>query len=230
MNPSTVTSLKTIRGFIGSPSSLLPRRPRVREDDDAVGPDLLRLRELQGGEVTSVAEQTLPFSEDDREHHQAVLVDEILLLQRVHKLRAAVDDDVVGELLLELAYLGCDIPADDGRVVPLGLVQRRRDDELGHVVELVGELSFPRWPRIREAVVRHAPEEECVGRHRLVELELVSLFAPVELKAPTAVLVILGATRVFDDAVHRHELCDHDLSHGYLRVSGDESRNSSTIE
>jgi hypothetical protein len=53
------------------------------------------------------------------------------------------DHDVTRELVLEFADLGRHIPADDGRVVPLGLVQRRRHDELGHVVELVGELSFP---------------------------------------------------------------------------------------
>src|SRR5438034_11183726 len=72
-----------------------------------------------------------------KEHN---LVDEIVFLQRVHELRAAVDDDVVGELLLELADLCCDIAMDDRRVVPFGLVQGRRHHELGHAVDLVGLL------------------------------------------------------------------------------------------
>src|SRR5207248_6901611 len=92
-----------------------------------------------------------------------------------------------------------------------------------------GELSVPRWPGVCEAFVRHAPEKESVARVGLVDLEVVSFLTSVDLEAPAAVLVVLGATRVFDDAVHRDELRYHDPSHGYLRV-GNQSRNASIIE
>src|SRR6266581_3127640 len=50
-------------------------------------------------------EEALAAPEDDREHHQAQLVDEVVLDQRLHELGAAVDHDVPVLLLLQLGDL-----------------------------------------------------------------------------------------------------------------------------
>ena len=76
-----------------------------------------------------------------------------MLEQRLRQLDAAVDDDLTVDLLLELRDRVRDVALEDGGVIPLRLLQRRRDDVLGHVVELVGELAFPRRPRRGEAFV-----------------------------------------------------------------------------
>src|SRR5829696_2060964 len=64
---------------LSTPSVLpLPFLPApVGEDEDAVRTDLLRVHELQGLRLFRVPEKTLAFAHDDREDHQAVLIDEI---------------------------------------------------------------------------------------------------------------------------------------------------------
>ena len=63
------------------------------------------------------------------------------LEQLLHELGAAVDDDVPVDLPLRLLDLFGEVAAEHGGVVPLGILQCRRHDVLGHAVELVGELA-----------------------------------------------------------------------------------------
>src|SRR6266516_4060303 len=67
----------------------------------------------------------------------------------------------------------CDVAPQHGRVVPLGFLEGRGDDVLGHGVELVSELAVPRRPGGSEALVGHPPQQQGLGREGLVELELV---------------------------------------------------------
>ena len=163
----------------------------VDEDGHAVADDL-RVDEPQRLLVARLAEEALAASEHDGEDHQPELVDEVVLDQRLHEPGAAVDDDVAVLLLLQLRDFLHDVALQHRRVVPLGLIQGRGDDVLGHVVELVGELAVPRRPGLGKALVGHAPQQQGLGRERFVELELVALVAAADLEAPASVLEVLG--------------------------------------
>src|SRR5581483_11049575 len=70
----------------------LARAP-AGEQVDAVA-ELPRLSEPQRPGSARLAEEALPGADDDRVDEQAQLVDEVVLDQRPHELRAAVHDDV----------------------------------------------------------------------------------------------------------------------------------------
>src|SRR5215210_3574647 len=107
------------------------RRP-VGEDEDAVRTDRLRVHEPHGPRLSHVLEEAFAWPDDDREDHQAVLVDEIVLHERPCQFPAAEDQDVLAVLLLEPRNCLGDVPLDEGRVVPLQrLLQRPRGDVLG---------------------------------------------------------------------------------------------------
>src|SRR5581483_281137 len=163
-----------------------------------------------------VREQPLAGPEDDREHHQAVDIDEIVGGKRLHQAGAAVDHDVAAVLLLELAHLLDNVAVEQVRVVPLQrLTERRGDDVLGHAVEPVGEplLVRPSGPRSSEPLVGHPAEQQRVACHQLVELEPVAVLAAVELERPT----IARSARVHAGTLHHtvggHEFRHHEPSH-----------------
>ena len=82
-------------------------------------------------------------------------------------------------------------------------------------VELVRELALSRdgQAAAKPSYVT-AAEQQRVGAHRLVDLELVALVAAVDLEAPAFVLEALASAGCLDDAVERDELGYHDSSHG----------------
>ena len=90
-----------------------------------------------------------------------------------------------------------------------------RDDVLRHAVHLVGEADriAALGPRRGEALVRHAPEEQCLGAERLVELELVTLGAALEAEGPAAPFEALGAAGILHHAVKGQELRHDQLAH-----------------
>ena len=141
-----------------------------------------------------------------------------MLDERVHELGAAVDEDVAIGLPLQLGHLARDVVADHGRVAPLGVFQRRRDDVLGHRVHLVGEpdLVGPRRPGRGEPLVRLASEQKRVGGEDFVELELVSLGSSLELEGPASAVEPFASARIFHDPVQRDELRHDELSHAFL--------------
>jgi hypothetical protein len=119
-------------------------------------------------------------------------------------------------LLLELRDRLYDVSAEHRRVVPLRVLERRRDDVLRHVVEPVGELALALRPGVGEAPPGDPAEQQRVRLERLVELELVALLAAADLEAPAGVLVVLRPARVLDYAVERHEFGYDDLCHVVL--------------
>ena len=149
------------------------------------------------GGVADLAEQPLAAPEDDREHHQP---------------------DSSTRSCSTSSWTSAALPATsrspgDGRLEPVHLGDERRrarrcssarwrrrprsvdrDDELGHRVHLVGEAHgvLHGGPRRGKALVRHAAEQQGLGREHLVELVAVALGAPVEAKRPTGVTGPLG--------------------------------------
>src|SRR5919204_3180102 len=146
--------------------------------------------------VARLAKHPLAGAEEDREHHQAQLADQILVDQRLDQRRAAVDDDVAVDLVPQPRNLLADVAPDHGRVGPLRILQGARDDVLRHLVELVGELALARRPRLGEALIRHAAQEQGLRAHRLLQFEPVALLAARDLKAPASVPVVLGSAGV----------------------------------
>src|SRR5207253_10403628 len=132
---SPTSSLRTTRRT-PSASSRTPARPvlaPVSQNRHAVG-ERRSLGELQPLRLARVAEQALARSQQDREDHEPQLVHQVLLDQRLNEVGAAGDQDVALVLIPQLAYLVRDVTANDGRVVPLRFVERRRDDVLRHRV------------------------------------------------------------------------------------------------
>src|SRR5919107_3034976 len=184
--------------------------PLVDQHEHAVADDL-RLLQPQVASLGLLLEGLLARPEDHREDHQVDLVDEVALDQLLHQPVAPRHLQLAVELLLQLAHLGRRVAAvEDRRVVPLGVLERRRDDELRHRVELVGELALALWPGAGEALIGSQPYQQTVGLPRLVQLELIPVVSAVELEGPTRVLESRLASRRLHDAVERYELRHHD--------------------
>src|SRR5262249_11222189 len=150
-------------------------------------------------------EELLPGPEKERVDDEPVLVDESKPRELVDDLTAAVDEQVVPRLVLELLNRRPEVALDDRRV-PLRPAQRSRRDELRHRVHLAAELSglrFHRRPRGGEALVGDAAEDERVARVEVLLLEVGQLIVPVG-RRPGGVL---------DDAVERDVDGELELSH-----------------
>jgi hypothetical protein len=80
----------------------------VGEDEDAVRTHRLGVDEAQLLLRNTALEQTLPCAQDDREDHQAVLIDEAVLGEASDQRRAARDEDVAVDLVLEALDLARD--------------------------------------------------------------------------------------------------------------------------
>src|SRR5512132_1262722 len=69
--------------------------------------------QLQVGDVGRVAEQTLATSKHHGKHHEPVLVDQVMVDERVEKVGAAKEQDVTARLLFQLSDLLGGISPDD---------------------------------------------------------------------------------------------------------------------
>src|ERR1700675_2195054 len=150
-------------------------RPELDDHDARVEP--LGLSEVQDPPGVALSEETFARPEDDRVHHEAVEIDQVLLHQRIEDLPAAGEQQVVAGLSLQPANLLRQIPFDQLRTRPFHLAQRRRDHVLGHGVHLFAELASPFhvWPGGREPFVGLAPEQQRVAGLQLSPLELPCL-------------------------------------------------------
>ena len=100
-----------------------------------------RVGQAQVVGVDPVAEQALAAAEDDRVDEQPVLVDQVVAQELVDEVRAAVDEEVAAGLRLQLPDLGGHVAGDDRRVVPVGPLERVRDDVLRDAVHLPDHLE-----------------------------------------------------------------------------------------
>ena len=145
-------------------------------------------------------EEPLAAAEEHREDHQPVLVDEAVLDQRVRERGAAGDEDRAAVALLQLRDRCRDVALEQRRVVPVELRQGCRCDVFRHRVHLVRKVAFPRRPRLGEALVGDAPEQERLGLEYLVQLVL-HLLRSDEVTHPAGVRVRRLAAGRLDDAV-----------------------------
>ena len=141
-----------------------------------------RLRPVRG------AEEALAGADDHRVDLKVQCVDEVVLDQRLRELRAAVDDDVALVPPCELRDFFDDVAAEHGGVVPLGVLEGGGDDVLRHRVELVRQVALVVRPHGREAVVGDPTEQQRVGGHGFVQLELLSLGTARERVGPAHAL------------------------------------------
>jgi hypothetical protein len=120
------------------------RRGRpVREVHDPTA-EGLRVGERQTQLLSVALEQAGAGANYDRELEQAQLVEQAFVQQRADQRRAAADVDVLAVLLLEALKLLTEVPRDQARVLPLGLLQGSRGDELG--VLFIASAIPPVWP------------------------------------------------------------------------------------
>ena len=163
------------------------------------------------GLLGSFGEQAQPAADGDREDHEAVLVHEVVGHQRVEERATAGDEQRPAVTLPELLNLLDDVAADERAVRPFELAQRRRDDVLGHAVDLVGHRAFSLRPRTGETLVGHAAEQMRLSLEHLAELE-VHFLRPHEGPGPAGVRMPRLPTGRLHHAVERHEL-RHDQFH-----------------
>src|SRR5262245_21449252 len=75
----------------------------------------------------------------------------------------AVHDKILAVLALELGSLGRDVSCNDGRIIPIGLLQRGGEHVLTDVVEPVGVRAALRWPHNGEDLVGPASHQHRVA-------------------------------------------------------------------
>src|SRR5438045_4838296 len=129
---------------------------------------------------------------------------------------AAVNYDGAAVALAHATDFLRELAAEDRRVLPFGRLDRRRHYVLGHAVELVGELPFPRWPGGGESLVGLAAEKKRFRFEGFVDLELVAFLAAIDLERPAGVLEFLASARGLEDSIERVELSCDDSPHGPL--------------
>src|ERR671930_1764705 len=132
-----------------SRTSLLTVRRAIDKDVDPVV-ERFRLDEAEVLLVSRLSEETFAGADDDRVDHQAELVHEVVLDQRLRQLRTAVNDDVALVPLLELRDRLDHVAVEHSRVVTVRVLQSGEDDVLGQRVELVGELALDVRPHRRK--------------------------------------------------------------------------------
>ncbi len=100
-----------------------------------------------------IVEQPLAAADHDREHHQAVLVDQTMSVELTDQPVAALDEDLADHVA-QPRHVIDEIPLEDRGVRPRRVYERPRDDVLRHRVHLLAEVVLvPIRPRGREALV-----------------------------------------------------------------------------
>jgi tRNA pseudouridine38-40 synthase len=91
---------------------------RAIDQQEHVGAGLARFGQPEVGHGEAVREEPFAAAEHDRMHHEAVLVDQVVLRERADQRRAARDEDVAVVALLQPGYLRRQVAGDDRGVVP----------------------------------------------------------------------------------------------------------------
>src|SRR5262249_2685889 len=103
----------------------------------------------------AVSEEALPAAEEDREDHQVVAIDQLVVHQGLEHIGAAVNLELGSVLLLEALDLRNDVALDEVRRPPVGALERGGDDVLGGPVQWASALFV--------AGVRPIGSEDVVG-------------------------------------------------------------------
>ena len=177
---------------------------------------VLAFTRRSGCSASDGAEQALAFPENDREDEQLDLIDQASIEQRAPQLVAGVDHDGAVDVLLELRGFLDRVAAQDRRVRPAGLVERRRDDVLGQGVQGIRPVVGAFRPAGSEPLLGAPSQQKCLDAERLLE----HAFAPhLEVLAgglgePAAEPETLLSVGILDDSIERHVGADHEFPHG----------------
>ncbi len=116
--------------------------------------------------------------------HEPVLIDEVVLHQRVDQLATAEHQQVLTVLLLEPGNCFCDMVLDQAGI-PRHLREGRGNHVLGQAVHALAILSgiLHGWPGFGKALIGHSPQQKPVGSPEFIEftmtfLMLFSFFLP----------------------------------------------------
>src|SRR5690606_1340613 len=164
---------KLVRSAVGG--SL---RKRLVSQQEAAPAEGSLLQELEPQRVGARLEERISLSQRDRHEADAVLVKEAVADQRVAEVRAAEDEQVLAGLLFQPRHGGPGVLLDQYGVVPVGPLERPREDELRDRVHEVRDLVRGLGPVGRHPLVRAAPEDEGPYLLCLLERELTELLAP----------------------------------------------------
>ena len=213
--PSLVHWRKDFPNCRRLPAGYARSRPVPQQHDARTQPFALLEREP---DLHPVRKQPLSAAKHGRIHHQSEFIDEIVLDQRVHQRRAAVDQYVAIAAGLQFPHLLGDIAAPDGGVAPGCVGQRARGHIFRHAVDTVGKARFVlhRRPDGGEGVVGDAAEQDGVAGEQFVDLELVAFRPALERPGPVAQSRSFHADRVFDDSVERYVLAYDEFAWHFL--------------
>ncbi|SNQ45753.1 hypothetical protein FRACA_1100006 [Frankia canadensis] len=204
------------------------------EDDAAAGDG--RGGELQRGGRQAVGEQLHARAQMQRVDHQAVLVDEVVLDERVGEPGGAVDLQLSPRLPLQLGDGGGDVTLEQGRARPADAGQRGRRDVLGQPVQRsgdrvvgVGDLR----PVLGEDLVGRPSEQERVRVPEPADDRRPDLLVPVG-ELPSAVRepvsgVLLRSARRLHDAVQGDESLQSEPHDDLLGFRGERSYHWDTV-
>jgi hypothetical protein len=144
----------------------------VGEHDDVCA-GCLGVRQGQRRPVAGFPEQALSAREHEWIQHEPKAVDQAVPHEGVDQPAAAVDQQILAGLLLQLLH-GLDGVAFEQPCVPLQrLFQGCRCNELGHAVDLFGIwITRPLGPRGNEFLVGDPAEEEPLAVEQQLGLEL----------------------------------------------------------
>ena len=203
-----------VAGLLGWDRSTLP----VVRQQHGTRREGARLEQAQVVGVDPVAEQVLATAQDHREEDDPELIDQVAREQEVDQVGAAVGDEVAARLRLEPRDLLAGVAAKDGRVRPVGLLERLRDDVFRRAVDEVLQSARlgPGGPEGGPDVVRGPAEEERLRAERLLPVVVLELLVGhLHRPAVPPVPVLLEAGRLHDP-VEGHELGDDQSHRGYV--------------
>src|SRR5215470_10349316 len=223
---STAPTIAAGRSGLVEDERAVPRRPGglVGRDDHA-GARAAAAGQPQRGRPRAVAEELLAAPEVHGILQQPVLVDQVVIDERLRQLAAAVNLQLVPGLLLEPGDLGGQVAAEHRGVVPVGGGERGRRHVLRQRVELardwvvgIGDLG----PVAAEDLVRLAAEQERVGAAEpagdgLAEILVAVRERPAPVFEPAVAVLVRPAGRL------------HDAVEGEESVQGQSHRVSSSV-
>src|SRR6476659_1740899 len=186
--------------------------PLVRQEDVPVA-EGLRLRLPEGDLLRDTLEHRPALSENDRNDHELVLVDQARLRQGRDDAAASQDDHVFARSLLHLPDLRREVTLHDSSVVPVRPIQGPGENHLRQVVHPLGDdrvalSGVRRRPVLHHEVVGLPSHEELAAAPRVLLDEGAELVVRLGSVGPLDVAVL--ARKV---TVERHAVENAQLSH-----------------
>jgi hypothetical protein len=106
------------------------------------------------------------------------VIEQVVLEQCLSEQTMPIDEQIPSFLLLESGHFCYDIASNDGRVVPCGVFQCRREDILGHGIDSLCPRVIPSRPDPGKVLVGGPAHQ-----HRLARQQLAQSVAQIRLVA-----------------------------------------------